>query len=136
MKTQIASLLIASALRLTAVAQVTFFGAQKTAFYEQTKNNTAPSSPYSFSLFAYVTTTASSDANSFTVSAVDTANLTTTDGIHFGGANFYDSLAALNSAFPVGSTYKFTAVGGSLNGEYDNLHIVAVAFPPIPYLTG
>lgn len=126
----------AIALAATSGAQVTFFGAQKILFYQQTANDKAPKTPYGFSLYAYVTTAVTGDAASFTVSAVDTVNLTSTDGLHFAGSNFYDSLAALNAAFPVGSTYKFAAVGGTLNGDSDNLHIIADAFPPIPYLTG
>lgn len=136
MKLNLLFLTLAAWVPLSGMGQVTYFSAQKQVFYQQTKNDTAPSLPVDFGLAGSVDTTATGDADSFTVSAVDTVTATTSDGTYFFGSNNYNSLRALNAAFPVGSTYTFTAVGGTLNGESDHMHIPPDDFPQIPYLTG
>ena len=123
-------------LPVSGFAQVTFFGAQKTIFYKQTKENVAPTTPTEYSLFAFADTTNAGQTDSFTVSAVDTVSLTSSGGQNFAGSIFYTSKQALDAGFPVGDNYLFTAVGGSLGGESDQLPIMTAAYPPILYLPG
>jgi hypothetical protein len=115
---------------------VNLFGAEKTEFYTQTVDNIAPTTIQKYALNAYVTTVAAGLATNFTVSSVATLKLVGGNDQDFGGFFFYKSLGKLNAAFPAGDAYKFTAVGGPLNGESDNLPILADAFPKLLYLTG
>jgi hypothetical protein len=123
-------------LPVAGIAQVTFWGAQKTVFYTQTKNNTPASKTKEYSLFAFASTSESGQATSFTVSTVGQLTLTSSDGQNFAGSNFYKTLKDLDKEFPVGDAYTFTAVGGTLNGESDSLPINADDFPAQIYLTG
>ena len=127
---------IAAALPLSGMCGVTYFEAQKQTIYNQTKNDTVPTQPVFFSLYCDVTTSAAGDANSFTVSTVDSLALTTTDGTYYSGSIGFNTKQLLDAGFPVGDAYTFAAVGGTLSGESDNLPILANAYPQIPYLTG
>jgi hypothetical protein len=136
MKTLFPLLCIAASLPLSGRSQVTYFETQKQTIYNQTKNDTAPTKPVDFSLWCDVYTSAAGDANSFTVSTVDNVTCTTTDGTYFHGSKNYNTSQLLDAGFPVGDAYTFTAVGGTLNGQSDNMPILADAYPQIPYLTG
>jgi len=119
-------------------ADVTFYGAQKTAFYTEGSDDDA--SFTNTSLFAFVDTDSSSDAASFTVTT-DTGNaspltLTAGSGSQYSGSNFYSSISDLNAAYPAGSNYVFTAVGGNLAGDTDSLPVAADAYAPTLVLTG
>jgi hypothetical protein len=117
------------------VAQVTFLGAQKTAFYKQKRNNTLPAKPYNYSLYVRVTTSESDQTKEFTVSAVKTIKLTS-DSQYFGDSVFYKTSADLDRAFPPGDAYTFTAHGGELRKQSGSLPIGADAYPVAAYLTG
>jgi hypothetical protein len=129
----------------SASAQVTFFGAQKTQFYSQTTDDTAPATPGSFSEYGFADTTSSGDANSFTLS--DTSNSTNPDSTiiltsttdaptSFVGNKFFNTKADLDAAFTEGDDYTFTAQGGNLDGESEILPIPDDSYPAIVYLTG
>ena|ERR1700722_16022338 len=126
----------ASVLATSGVAQVSSFGVQKSGFYLQKQNNTLPAKANSYSLYAYVSTSGADQADSFTVSAVGTLTLDSSDGQNFGGSNFYKTRKDLDAAFPTKHQYQFTAVGGSLNGESDKLPIKKDAYAPVLYLLG
>lgn len=125
---------------LSAIAQVTFFGVQKTQFYTQTADNTAPTTPDSFSVFAFANTSSATDADSFTVHAAgtDTLSLVNSTGspTSFAGSAFYASKSDMDTGFPSGNTYTFTANGGTLDGESDSLPIGSDDYPPLAYVTG
>jgi hypothetical protein len=138
MKISLVSLVITAgtlAWPVLGVAQVPFFGAQKTNFYEQKVNDKVPTKAYSHSLDAFVTVDKSRDAKKFTLSAVKTVTFKRS-GKNFGKSIFFKTLTDLNKEFPVGDAYTFTVVGGSLNGEFGALPIEADAFPQVPYLLG
>lgn len=116
------------------VAQVYEFGAEKDAIYEQTKNNTEPTTPDKCSLYAFFNA-ALGEVNYVTVSTVDTYRLTHGGEYNNTTVSFTD-LTALDKKFPVGDAYTFKAKGGTLNGESGSLPIQANAFPAVLYLTG
>ena len=126
------------AMRPAARAQVSFFGAQKTAFYTQTAENTAPGTVTNYSVFAFVDTQNAGDAAAFTAS--DHASITLTssagDPTSFGGSAFYNTKADLDAAFTAGDNYSFQAQGGALDGQSDAVPIGADAYAPVLYLTG
>lgn len=117
-------------------ASVSEFGAAKLAFYRQIADNTAPSTPLSYGQYGYAAVIPPSTANHFTVTAVSTFYLTTTDQQNFFGLFSYATSTDLDAAFPVGDAYTFTARGGSLKGESATLPINADNYPAIPYLIG
>lgn len=124
-------------------AQVTFWGVQKTQFYTQTANDTAPTTPNSYSVFAFVNTTLNNDATSFSVSDTNTGASITPPLMNsvgsptgFAGSNFYSTKSAMDSDFAPGDNYTFTAIGGNLDGQTDSLPIGSDAYPLVPYLTG
>jgi hypothetical protein len=106
---------------LSATAQVTFFGVQKSAAYTQTADNTAPTTPFEYTVFAFATTTSAGDVNSFTVSDNDSISVVNSvgDPTSFGASNFYTTKAAMDSGFSSGDTYTFTANGGTYDGNTD-----------------
>jgi hypothetical protein len=113
---------------------VSEFGAAKLAFYWQTTDNTAPSTTFSYAQYGYAAVTPPATANHFTVTAVKTLKLTTTDQQNFFGLLAYATSTNLDAAFPVGDAYTFTARGGSFAGESGTLPINADNYPAIPYL--
>jgi hypothetical protein len=124
-----------------ATAQVTFFGVQKTAFYDQTANNTAPGSPANYSVFGFVNVTSASDATSFGLGDSGTGAfviLPSSPGnpTTFANSAFYGTAAELNGNFAPGDNYTFTASGGNLDGESGAIPVPADAYPGIEYLTG
>lgn len=116
------------------VAQVYEFGAQKGVFYEQTKNDTEPTTAAKSTLYAFFNA-ALGEVNYVTVSTVDTYRLTHGGEYNNTTVSFTD-LTALDKKFPVGDAYTFKAKGGKLNGESGSLPIQADAFPAVLYLTG
>lgn len=116
------------------VAQVYGFGAQKGVFYEQTKNDTEPTTAAKCTLYAFFNA-ALLEVNYVTVSTVDTYRLTHGGEYNNTTVSFTD-LTALDRKFPVGDAYTFKAKGGKLNGESGSLPIQADAFPAVLYLTG
>jgi PEP-CTERM motif len=133
-------LAIASLLFVPAGAQVTFFGVQKTQFYTQTADSTAPNTPDSFSVFAFATTSSATDADSFAVSDNGAFSLTNspTDPTSFGGSAFYGTKAAMDADFTAGDIngYGFTVNGGNLDSETDSLPIGTDDYPAEVYLNG
>jgi hypothetical protein len=129
----------------SASAQVYSYGAQKTQFYSQTTDDTAPATPGSFSEYGFADTTSSGDANSLTLS--DASNSTnpastialtsTTDApTSFVGNEFFNTKADLDAAFTGGDDYTFTTKGGTFDGESETLPIPDDFYPGIVYLTG
>jgi hypothetical protein len=116
------------------IAQVTEFGAQKSAFYEQTVNDKEPTKADKFSLYAFLTV-GPDQVDQVLVSTVASYRLTHRGGLFKKNIEF-DSLIALDKKFPVGDAYTFKAKGGELNGESGALPIQANAFPAVAYLTG
>jgi hypothetical protein len=112
------------------------FGAAKLALYKQTANNTAPGTAFSYAQYGYAAVTSPATTNRFTVTAVSTLRLKTTDEQNYFGLFSYATSTDLDAAFPVGDAYTFTARGGSLAGESDTLPINADNYPAIPYLIG
>jgi hypothetical protein len=121
-----------------ASAQVTSFGAQKTTFYNQTANNTAPTTPVDYSALGFVNTTSASDASFFTLSDNGSFNLTSTAGnpTFYSGNQFYATKSALDADFTAGQLYTITAHGGTLNGSAGKVPINNDAYAPILFLTG
>jgi hypothetical protein len=115
---------------------VSEFGAAKLAFYRQTADNLAPSAAFSYVQYGFAAVTPPATTNRFTVTAVKTLRLTTTDQQDFVGLLSYATSTDLDAAFPVGDAYTFTARGGSLAGQSDTLPINADNYPAIPYLVG
>jgi hypothetical protein len=138
MKINLACLLVitgAALLPTAGVAQVTVLGAQKTAFYEQKRNNTLPARTYNYSLYVWITTSEADQTKEFTVSAVKTLKLTS-DSQYFTDSVFYKTSTDLDRAFPPGDAYTFTAHGGELRNQSGSLPIGADAYPVAAYLTG
>ena len=115
---------------------VSEFGAAKLAFYRQTANNTAPSTAFGYAQYGYAAVVPPATVNHFTVTAVSTFYLATTDQQNFFGLHSYMTSTDLDAAFPVGDAYTFTARGGSLAGQSATLPINADNYPAMPYLIG
>jgi hypothetical protein len=111
---------------------VYYWGADKMVFYKQTENAQVPTEIKKYAVFGEADITGAT-ATSFTVSTVKSFTLKGI-GEEFFGIALYKTHTALNAAFPVGDAYKFTAHGGSLQGESNDLPINADAYPQIAYL--
>ncbi|MFY9988952.1 MAG: hypothetical protein WAK31_29630 [Chthoniobacterales bacterium] len=111
-----------------------YWGADKMVFYKQTENAQVPTEIKKYAVYGQADITGAT-ATSFTVSTVKSFTLKGI-GEEFFGIALYKTHTALTAAFPVGDAYKFTAHGGSLQGESDDLPINADAYNETSVTTG
>lgn len=119
-------------------ADVTFWEVSKAVLYDQSADNTAPSSSTNWIAYASVETDAASDATSVVLEGGNITGSLAFDGSdgYWELVKFYPSKAALDAELPAGETYSIILSEGTLGTVVQQFDIVADAYPDTPYLTG
>lgn len=122
----------------SAQAAVDEWFVEKTIAYEQTADDTVPTSPSGWNFGAAVVLDQPTDATNVTISGgglIGSINLTYDDG-EWEFYKEYNSEAALNADFPNGGRFTLTLSGGTLGTLSQTFTLSAQNYPNIPYLTG
>ncbi len=111
---------------------------EKSAFYVQESNNTAPTDPEFWFFYVEVETANAGDALACSLSggAIPSSVALEQYENEWTLEQKYDSEEQLTAAHPDGATYTLTFTGGALDGVTQNVTFSVLTVPNIPYLTG
>jgi hypothetical protein len=126
-----------------AAAHVDYFRVNKGVIYPQTANNTQPTTPYDNGFYGRLDLGAT-PGDIASASAVSTTApllnyvLTQSSTGYWSWAQYFNSLTQLDSALPVGHTYRFNISGGALGAQSALSPTPAnnLFSPSIPYFVG